>query len=470
MKHSDAVYVSQLQAQLDEYREDYKKQKGKADNRYKYMSMIAEKICSSEYGEKQLGGKNKILAMEDTELRDFIINDYNKQRADYIQTIKGLQEAYLQQKEQATTMAKQVLQLQEEKKKLEDTITLAKKAMQQKELATSSPSKSANAVSTSAEVETPQFGDVEDETPQFEGEDINEEIPQFDDIFKQAEATANNDNILVFRNQAVDIQKTTEKLNEIKKDILYAIGHEGLSETNLIKEWMEKEKNVNATKTTKVLSDLIKEPEDGTDAMPLLQREKASTPIVPNRYMFKLNQLGKRIYKQVYKKAPVKCESEKLMQHASLQHGMCIRDTANLLANNSRFHNVKYFDEDNTFDVGGTEKYVPDITAENDKGELTFWEVELAHHNDADFFNKLEKATKVTDVLYIIAKDSAAQKILKRQVGRYISKKISKRDPKKLGMGKQKTIYFYIFTMKELENKKIFQEDKEKSSNIMKLK
>lgn len=471
MKHDDAVYISQLRAQLEEYREDYKKQKGKADNRYKYMSMIAEKICSSEYGEKQLGGKNKILSLQDTELRDFIINDYNKQRGEYIKTIKQLQDAYLQQKEQSTNLAKQILQLKDEKKKLEDTITLAKKAMKQKELINSnSKTKQDNIKNNSLDEineETPQFGGNEEEIPQF-GE---EETPQFEDIFKEAEKAAANENIFIFKNQPIDIKKTAETLNEIEKDILYAIGHEGLSETNLIKEWMEKEKNVNSSKTTKVLSKLNKEAEELTDPMPLLQKVKASTPIVPNRYMYKLNGLGKMVYKHFYKKNAVKSEMELLIKdHSSLEHGMCIRDTANLLANNSQFHNVKYFDDDNTFNVGGNERYVPDITAENDRGELSFWEVELAHHNDGQFFNKLEKAIKVTDVLYIIAKDCSAQTRLKRQVNRFISKQISKRNPKELGSSKRKTIYFYVFTMKELENKKIFQENKEESSNILRLK
>lgn len=471
MKHDDAVYISQLRAQLEEYREDYKKQKGKADNRYKYMSMIAEKICSSEYGEKQLGGKNKILSLKDTELRDFIINDYNKQRGEYIQTIKQLQDAYLQQKEQATNLAKQILQLKDEKKKLEDTITLAKKAMKQKELVNPNTKIKKDGIKNDSlneiNEETPQFGEIEEETPQF-GESEN---LQFEDIFKEAEKAAANENIFIFKNQPIDIKKTAETLNEIEKDILYAIGHEGLSETSLIKEWMEKEKNVNTSKTTKVLSNLNKEAEELDDPMPLLQKVKAGTPIVPNRYMYRLNSLGKMVYKHIYKKNAVKSEMELLTrEHASLEHGMCIRDTANLLSNNSQFHDVKYFDKDNTFDVGGTERYIPDITAKNDKGEMSFWEVELAHHNDGQFFNKLEKAIKVTDILYIIAKDHSAQMKLKRQVNRFISKQISKKNPNELGANKRKTIYFYVFTMKELENKKIFQEDKDKSNNILKMK
>lgn len=450
MKENDAVYISQLKAQLEEYREDYKKQKGKADNRYKYMSMIAEKICSSDYGEKQLGGKNKILALEDTELRDFIINDYNKQRGEYIQTIKKLQEFCLSQKEESLDLAKQVLQLQEEKKNLENTIKLAKKKIQQKELMTPS--------SKDGE-ETPQFGDIQ------------EEVPQFGDIFEEAEKTVNDQNIFIFKNQPVNIKETAQKLNEIQKDVLYAVGHEGISETELIKEWMQKEKNVSESKTTKVLSMMVKDAESPEDFLPLLIKERANTVFAPNRYMYKLNTLGKKIYSHIYKKNPVKCEMELLtQQHASLPHGICIRDTAIFLANEAGFKNVRYFDEDNTFDVGGTEKYIPDITAENDRGELTFWEVELAHHNDADFSNKLEKAIKVTNTLYIIANDTSAQRKLLRQVDRYISKKKKERNPNQLGAGKRKPIYFYVYTMNQLKNKKIFQEDKKTSTYIKTLK
>lgn len=479
---SEAVYISQLQAQLEEYKEDYKKQKSKADHRYKYMSMIAEKICSSDYGKKQLGGKNKILALEDTELRDFIVNDYNKQRSEYILTIKELQKAYLTQHEEALNLAQQVLDLKGENKVLKDTIEMVKKMAAEQQVSpaqapvASKPKKKkkqevADQIDGEVPVlgEEPQFG----EEPRLGEEDITAEVPTptFEDVLAHAEKVSNDSNILIIKGVPVNVPEVAQTLNEIQKDVVYVIGHEGLSETSILVDWLQKEKKINPIKVNETLTFLSTPVDIDKEMPPLLVKEKASTPLCPNRYMFRLNQLGKAVYSEIYKKNPVKNELEKLtQQHASLLHGMCIRDTATELSCNSQFHDVKYFDKDNTFDVGGGERYVPDITARTDKGDLTFWEVELAHHNDMQFFNKLEKAIRVTNVLYIIAKDASAQKVLIRQVNRFISKKLQQRKPQEASSKRRKTIYFYIFTMRELANKKIFQEDKETSKNILRLK
>lgn len=62
---------------------------------------------------------------------------------------------------------------------------------------------------------------------------------------------------------------------------------------------------------------------------------------------------------------------------------------------------------------------MPDIIADHSKSVKTYWEVELAHHTDKDFFEKLDKAMKVTPNLYIIAPDKEAKTKLRKQIDKY---------------------------------------------------
>ena len=91
---------------------------------------------------------------------------------------------------------------------------------------------------------------------------------------------------------------------------------------------------------------------------------------------------------------------------------------------------------------------MPDIIANFDANKKTYWEVELAHHKDGDFFEKLQKAAKVTDTIYIIAPDKPTFDKLKNQVGRYRADLIKK------GLKTQLTIF--IGTMNHLKKREIF--------------
>ena len=72
------VVEQHMSEQLREYNEALSASQSKIKTLKSCLNTIAEKVCDGEYGDNQLGGKNKIMALSDYELRDFIINNYNK--------------------------------------------------------------------------------------------------------------------------------------------------------------------------------------------------------------------------------------------------------------------------------------------------------------------------------------------------------------------------------------------------------
>lgn len=444
MGRRDDVYISQLQAQLREYQEGYKKEKSAADRRYKCLSAVAEKICSSAYGKQQLGGKNKILSLSDLELRDFIIADFTQQKAEYLNAIIDFQKMYMDKAHEVEDLSKKLLDTENKLKDLQIAIKVAnEKAKKAQELQ-----------QTNLQNKNPQEEPVLPEPTPSPVVDL--------DAIEKAQEEVKGKHILLIKGKPVDIDELSKTLTESQKTIIQAIGTEGLSSSSDIFEYMDEKAQIKLTNARKVLSSMYEDV-----SVPLVRCENANTPVTPNRQMYVLTRAGKAVYQTMYQQKPVLTEPERLQkEHKTLQHGLCIKDTAQLLINMG-LHDVFYFDKQNTYDVGGGERYVPDITAKTDRNEVMFFEVELAHHNDADFTNKLEKAIRVTNNLYIIAYDMAAKKKLKAQVNRYIGNKTLERKKKKEKA--TDTVYFYILTMKELQQKKLFKMNKNDRNNVLKL-
>lgn len=431
MGRRDDVYISQLQAQLREFQEGYKKEKASSDRRYKCLSAVAEKICSATYGKQQLGGKNKILSLSDLELRDFIIADFTQQKAEYLNAISDFQKMYIEKANEVEDISKKLLETENKLKDLKIAIKIANE-------------KAAQAQSQKTEeVEQPiiDMGAIEKTQEEIQGK-----------------------NIIFIKGHSVDLDNLSKQLSEPQKLVLLSIGKEGFSQSKDICDYLNEKAQINTTNAKKILSSMY---EDELESSPLVRREDANTPVTPNRQMYILTKAGKKVYQILYQKNPVITEPERLQrEHKTLKHGLCIKDSAQLLINMG-FHDVCYFDSQNTFDVGGGQRYVPDITAKTDRDEMLFFEVELAHHNDADFSNKLEKAMRVTSKLYFITYDAKARDKIKKQIDRYIGNKVIERKQKK--EKSTDTVYFYILTMKELQQKKLFQIDKDRSRFVLKL-
>lgn len=416
------VLNSHLESQLREYTKKYKEERGKADRRYDYLTIIAEKICSSVYGEQQLGGKNKVLSMSDMELRDFIIKDHLEQRARYIDSINQLQKMYLASQTDIQILSEKIV---EQKKELEE---------KEKEIF---ELRSGGSVPLNQQIETsydPETGEII-ETPLSQVEQKRRQVNE-------------NKDVILIRGEVVDLAAIENNLSENEKVALRAVGEKGYSDTADLMVFIKDECKVKDTYVRQLLSELTKKN--------LLVSDPAATVLNPRRQMFSLTKLGKAVYKRLYDLPPVVCEKERLAQmHATLRHGICIKDTATILENLG-YTNVSYDEKANTINVSGNQRYVPDVIAQTDKGEKTFWEVELGHHKDVDFFDKLDKAARVSKEVYIIAPKEEERVKLKRQIAAYKSKKMMDKIQNEKGENAGIKLTVYLGTMKQLMDRNIF--------------
>ena len=187
--------------------------------------------------------------------------------------------------------------------------------------------------------------------------------------------------------------------------------------------------------------------------MHILNEQNIGTPLRSKIKLLELTELGKAIYfKETGKKPEISEIQTMLNNHASLRHGYCIKETAKSLQRQG-YANVCYDASKNTIQLADNRRYVPDIIADHSKSVKTYWEVELAHHTDKDFFEKLDKAMKVTPNLYIIAPDKEAKTKLRKQIDKYTKYLFVNSINAK--------ITIFLGTLNELEKRQIFSNEEE---------
>ena len=180
----------------------------------------------------------------------------------------------------------------------------------------------------------------------------------------------------------------------------------------------------------------------------MVENESISTFLRRNLSLYRLTQLGEAVYKRLTEKSPVKAQRDKLeSQHSTLEHAYLIKDTASILETLG-YTNVTYDSKDNQIQVAGGNRYVPDISADFSPTVKTYWECELGHHKDADFFEKLQKAAKVTDTLYVITPRKEVSDKMKKQIGRYKASVVTKQMKTQL--------IVFVGTISQLKTRQLF--------------
>lgn len=390
---NEDIFEMQILNQAKKIENEYKKEKERTQKLRKNFEIIAKKICNFKYAQKQLGGKNQILSMKDNELRDFIIDNVLEQKVAFMRSLEEVQTLYFQEIEEKKQLAKRVLELER----------------------------------------------------QLNDESLKNPLKTIEKDTDSKRATSNNtlknlENILTIDGKVWDIPNELQKLNIYQEEMIKVMGESGYSETRQIYDEVMKRIDVQETTLKNQMAGLVENV--------IVESELVSTFLRRNLNLYGLTGLGEEIYRHLTHKNPIKSEKNKLKtQHSSLKHAYSIKDTATILQDLG-YTNISIDSSLNQIQVSGGNRYVPDIIANFDANKKTYWEVELAHHKDGDFFEKLQKAAKVTDTVYIIAPDKPTFDKLKNQIGRYRADLIKK------GLKTQITIF--IGTMNHLKKREIF--------------
>lgn len=401
---NEDIFEMQILNQAKKIENEYKKEKERTQKLRKNFEIIAKKICNFKYAQKQLGGKNQILSMKDNELRDFIIDNVLEQKVAFMRSLEEVQTLYFQEIAEKKQLAKRVLELE-------------------KELNAEASGNPLKAIDNHKNVNTDSG--------------LKGPVPN---LRTSNNTLKNLENILTIDGKVWDIPNELQKLNIYQEEMIKVMGESGYSETRQIYDEVMKRIDVQETTLKNQMAGLVENV--------IVESELVSTFLRRNLNLYGLTGLGEEIYRHLTHKNPIKSEKNKLKtQHSSLKHAYSIKDTATILQDLG-YTNISIDSSLNQIQVSGGNRYVPDIIANFDANKKTYWEVELAHHKDGDFFEKLQKAAKVTDTVYIIAPDKPTFDKLKNQIGRYRADLIKK------GLKTQITIF--IGTMNHLKKREIF--------------
>ena len=225
------------------------------------------------------------------------------------------------------------------------------------------------------------------------------------------------DDKLIMGGEVYDIARVVQRLTVYQEEIVKVMGEMGYSETAEI--FGEVMKRIDIQETT------LKNEMRNLSEKLVVENESISTFL-----------------------SPVKAQRDKLeSQHSTLEHAYLIKDTASILETLG-YTNVTYDSKDNQIQVAGGNRYVPDISADFSPTVKTYWECELGHHKDADFFEKLQKAAKVTDTLYVITPRKEVSDKMKKQIGRYKASVVTKQMKTQL--------IVFVGTISQLKTRQLF--------------
>lgn len=521
------VVEQHMSEQIREYNEALSASQSKIKTLKGCLNTIAEKVCDGEYGDNQLGGKNKIMALSDYELRDFIINNYNKQRNNFTNSMIKMQQLCAQERADKTKYANSMLRLEEENQSLkaqvnnleyelqitksqlssmqaniasqqsfqsnysdtnysisdysdtdyntnfdeEPTVSNNQNAVKKNNNQNSNHSNNVNKVQNNKNkntaehpVDTQQNKSNKQQNKQ--NNQGNKQVQQQNKPQKQqsnsqalaqkamAKNSKNNQggNVVFQDGQPFDIEKVLQRTDMLQREIIRIMGETGLNETKEIQaECLTQGKFTNTNKFREVLK-LCKDNN-------LITETKNPVALRNQLVLNSLSDLGKVVYKRLFKKQPVVDEMTNIIRmHDNLIHGYNIKDTVTTLEGLG-YLNVCMDAQKNAIKLPGGSTYIPDVVAEvvnaNDKKRMkTYWEIELGNHHNNDFFDKLEKAAKVTKEVTIIVDKVDTKEHVAKQINDF-GMNIKKQN-------KQITLVVYLGTLKELKDTQLFNNETNK--------
>lgn len=208
--------------------------------------------------------------------------------------------------------------------------------------------------------------------------------------------TPKSDEIVFTATPISKVKKTCD--NDVAQAILEAVGSKGISESPEIFAFCV-EKGINDQKANDMIYTLIQEK---------VLSEYMAHPFNRNRGVRLVEltaDIGVKIYKDYFKKEPVKSEMSIIRaENDNYDHGYSIKDTVlQLKAFGYKDEDVSMNRKKNTITLSGSVTYVPDIIAKHPiTKETEYYEIETGKSNLKDLEYKLSKAVLVTKKLKII--------------------------------------------------------------------
>lgn len=466
--------IMTLSDQLENFKRVCFKYQSEYNNLVKKVTAFCRAILDSEYARNQLGGNNPFEDMDVFTLIDLAEQHYrsksNKERDLLIELTNKLKSKDQEIEGLKAQISRYMLKEQQMKESVLQEVTVPSVTEQQKQLAsetdssfkTSEPASTKECVKTSP-VSAPKgimrisiIEDDEDDDAVIKEQTSSDILPNKENDLKSVKtssiiSTAQNGEPKITAEEiepktetkkssaimahVIDLKDYMDKMNDVMWDIVVAIGTDGLSESKDLKKAVVKD-GITESAFNTALAQLRK--------MNIVEQERINTGW-RWFHVYELSDLGNRLYVEKFNKDPVACEKQVLQrEHTTALHGYCIKDAAYILQSVFGYDEAVTDRKINSIKLYNGEIYIPDIIAKKKRGAIVdYFEVELGHHTQKDFNNKLDKMRMVTKNLYFIVPDAdTMNKILARQIGQWVLEKGGKE--------KLKGTTIYLTTMTKL--------------------
>lgn len=247
----------------------------------------------------------------------------------------------------------------------------------------------------------------------------------------------------------MNVEGYVEALNDESRHVMKVIGEQGFSRNSELRRFLEEDPDGKAIFTRgnkfnyQEMSQVVKHLRDTQ----LLDSENINIGVRGGDFLvFELSKLGKAVYKKLSGKQPVMSDKKRITnQHASVEHGYLIRDSAALFAEIG--YTVLTERQDVSVKISNNRQKDFDLVLEKDDQRL-YIEVERGTHTKEDFFLAMNKIKEVTNDFYFVCPNEHVKNgKTKRLFFQWITQELG-------GIGQAKGMTVHFATFEALKNKK----------------
>ena len=215
----------------------------------------------------------------------------------------------------------------------------------------------------------------------------------------------------------VDLKVFMDKMSDIMWDVLYVIGTDGLTKYSDIEAAVAAKngEDLRRSKIRVATTDLVK--------MKIVNVENVKLPLSPRCFLHWLSDIGKRIYRAKYEKAPTTSIVERVIaEHDNVEHGFGILDIEKVLEEKKIYKSISSWNRSNPIPVDNGRSYIPDLICKREK-YTEYIEYERGFHTQTDFNAKCNKMSQVTRFLNFIVPNKEVLKHVSKQIDAWVEKR-----------------------------------------------